>query len=859
MKNYYLEDGTKLTVDESKPLGSGGEGTIYLHASDPSVLLKIYKKQALKRSSDLEDKVRAMVEKKPRLLHHKGLTIIAWPQRLVYDSGRHFVGYLMSRVDAKNNLSHVITPGLQKKKFPKLTFYDRVVISINLALVMDYLHKNESVIGDINTSDFFVYPGLQIGVVDTDSFQVKNEDGKVYHCNVFTPDYTPPEVVRATKNKDKRVERTPNNDNYGLAILIFQTLMMGVHPFSARIKKPTFDGNAINYCMEKEIFPYHTSDPDIIPPKNAMPFSFFPKELQELFIKAFEPYKPDHERPTADNWVQSLRTLKESLKKCRKKKAHQYPDHFKKCPICLREKTKDHDSLQKHFTKISTLLVTYKTDSQPVVVKENEYLYQTLSGRVFKTKKRKEHALMFSEKRLRQYRLDKRIEKFHKDTPKALKPHVLTPEKLIYKDDDIVGYTFKAHNKLYKLTTFLKSTKFGKQKITLKTRVHAARKVASLFKTLEKLRTPVELHHLFIDEHQNILIPDIAFLKKSDEVNPVHFDKEAHTPQEHYYAKAWEKYQEELEAEEEEAAEAAAEETRVLDVPEEEEEDFAFEESYTTRVQQDMEEGLEVPPRVESYDEHGIETLRFALAVIIHQIIHKVHPFSGTFNGTEKPKSYFIEHNVYLHMQHTDEADISKKAILVEAFPGPYQRAMKKALHIEDPPHIKRPSPTRWERLLGKVERGLKACEKSAYHRYHRRMRSCSVCAEEQAEKNADKRAFYKEAEKRPVDYAISSNRLVNKGLLAAALLGLLFWVNTHGTIGVEALDAFADNLATIQVYFEVGLLFALVALIWVATLIVNIFRDRRISKSRRRLIWKNVRGNLIYASLFIVVGVFWL
>ena len=107
----------------------------------------------------------------------------------------------MSRVGAKNNLSHVITPGLQKKKFPNITWYDRLVIAINLSLVTSFLHKNNCVIGDINTSDFFVYSGFEIGVVDTDSFQVV-ENKKVYHCNVFTPDYTPPEVIRAKKNSN---------------------------------------------------------------------------------------------------------------------------------------------------------------------------------------------------------------------------------------------------------------------------------------------------------------------------------------------------------------------------------------------------------------------------------------------------------------------------------------------------------------------------------------------------------------------------------------------------------------------------------------------------------------------------------
>lgn len=289
MKSYYLEDGSKILVDDTKPIGSGGEGSVFKLAKNPNVLVKVYTERALERMPEIVDKIKAMVQKKPGLLDYNGLTIIAWPSYVIYDDRKKFVGYLMRRVQAKNQLSHVITPGLQKTKFPNITWYDRLVISINLAKVMSFIHKNDTVIGDINTSDFFVYPGFEIGVVDTDSFQVSSET-KLYHCKVFTPDYTPPEVIEAKKKSTVELKRIPNHDNYGLAILIFQILMMGVHPFSARIKGVMgFDGNAINYNMEHEIFPYSTLNSNIIPPKNSMPFGFFPKQIQVYyFLRMFE-------------------------------------------------------------------------------------------------------------------------------------------------------------------------------------------------------------------------------------------------------------------------------------------------------------------------------------------------------------------------------------------------------------------------------------------------------------------------------------------------------------------------------------------------------------------------------------------
>src|SRR3989339_2022507 len=216
MKKYFLEDGSKILIDDTKPIGSGGEGSVFKLAKNPNILVKIYSERALERMPDIEVKIKAMVNKKPGLLDYNGLTIIAWPSYVIYDENKKFIGYLMRRVQAKNQLSHVITPGLQKTKFPNITWYDRLVISINLAKVMSYIHKNDTVVGDINTSDFFVYPGFEIGVVDTDSFQFTAQN-RLYKCVVFTPDYTPPEVIEEKKRSSIEVKRIPNHDNYGLA------------------------------------------------------------------------------------------------------------------------------------------------------------------------------------------------------------------------------------------------------------------------------------------------------------------------------------------------------------------------------------------------------------------------------------------------------------------------------------------------------------------------------------------------------------------------------------------------------------------------------------------------------------------
>ena len=55
--------------------------------------------------------------------------------------------------------------------------------------------------------------------MDTDSFQV-HEGGKHWFCEVGVATHQAPEMQG--KSSYKGIVRTPNHDNFGLAVLIFQ-------------------------------------------------------------------------------------------------------------------------------------------------------------------------------------------------------------------------------------------------------------------------------------------------------------------------------------------------------------------------------------------------------------------------------------------------------------------------------------------------------------------------------------------------------------------------------------------------------------------------------------------------------------
>src|SRR5690606_1058544 len=118
-----------------------------------------------------------------------------------------------------------------------------------------------------------------------------------------------------------------------------------------------------------------------------------PKQIQDLFTRAFDKHNDVINRPTADEWVTALRVVKDNIKKCRKNKAHFYPSHFQKCPICAREQTKDYDYLLDYFKTISRKYVKYDTDDKEIIVDENHVYDETLASKSYTLKNSKRLAV----------------------------------------------------------------------------------------------------------------------------------------------------------------------------------------------------------------------------------------------------------------------------------------------------------------------------------------------------------------------------------------------------------------------------------------------------------------------------------
>src|SRR5205085_2977941 len=118
--------------------------------------------------------------------------------------------------------------------------------------------------------------------VDTDSFQVRDpQTGTVYRCPVGKPDFTPAELQGETF---REVDRTPEHDRFGLAVLLFLLLMEGTHPFAGSYTVP---GDPPPYAerIRMGYFPYGTRPVVYRPMAVAPPFELIAPPIRELFLR----------------------------------------------------------------------------------------------------------------------------------------------------------------------------------------------------------------------------------------------------------------------------------------------------------------------------------------------------------------------------------------------------------------------------------------------------------------------------------------------------------------------------------------------------------------------------------------------
>lgn len=334
MRLQRLSDGQRILLDTNAPLGAGGEARIYAVPPDETFAAKIYHKP----NDETARKLGVMLANPPEDAAASEQLLIAWPVDLLrtLDIQRRVVGYLMPRVSGMHPLFEFYNPLTRRQQHPLSNTLYLHRTARNLAAAVRALHARGYVIGDINESNILVTDTALVTLVDTDSFQVRDpQSGAVYRCPVGKPEFTPPELQGKTF---VQMDRTPEHDLFGLAVLIFLLLMEGTHPFAGVYQgadePPSYDARIL-----AGHFPYGSRRAPYKPMPAAPPFEMLHPTLRQLFRRCFEDgHANPQARPDAQTWQTALAEAEAALVTCAANAQHRYGDHLSVCPWCERTK-----------------------------------------------------------------------------------------------------------------------------------------------------------------------------------------------------------------------------------------------------------------------------------------------------------------------------------------------------------------------------------------------------------------------------------------------------------------------------------------------------------------------------------------
>src|SRR5499426_1568011 len=232
----------------------------------------------------------------------------------------------MKKISQAEEVHALHSPKSRLQKFPEASWAFLIYVAANIARAVAAVHEHGLVIGDLNPKNILVTRKATVYLLDVDSFQVSAE-GKNYRCEGGFPEYTPPEL-QGVAFRD--VDRVQEHDCFGVAVVIFQLLFMGRHPFSGRYL------DAGEMPLERAIREFrfaYGADAEarkMRQPPGTLALDSMPTPLVDLFRRAFL----STDRPRPREWIEPLDALAKALKKCDSHSGHNYYSELRDCPWC---------------------------------------------------------------------------------------------------------------------------------------------------------------------------------------------------------------------------------------------------------------------------------------------------------------------------------------------------------------------------------------------------------------------------------------------------------------------------------------------------------------------------------------------
>lgn len=300
-------------------IGEGGEGIVYVVADRPGMLAKI-----AKDPEGLEPKLNALLALRSNRLTTAG----AWPVEPVLDASGKTVGYVMEYYPDTSLLHTVFQTKSRVKILPHADYSFLIRVAKNLATCVHLVHADGLVVGDLNESNVLVSGNALVRLIDCDSFQVSYGEFR-QTCDVGKGEMLPPEL-QGTSLAGKW--RTQHQDLFPLAVLIFQILMLGRHPFAGRASSD--EDVPLEDAIRRGWYAYSDPATPLTPPP-GITLGWLPPEIRDAFQRSFT-LAPE-QRTSAVEWHGLLDRFEGQLAACPNHGRHTYWRMVESCPWCALE------------------------------------------------------------------------------------------------------------------------------------------------------------------------------------------------------------------------------------------------------------------------------------------------------------------------------------------------------------------------------------------------------------------------------------------------------------------------------------------------------------------------------------------
>ncbi len=331
-------DGRLVTLGP-RPLKGGGQAAVFPVVGHDETVVKIYREAP---GAEQERRLQRMLNMTPlggRPIGPGQPPELAWPTAVARSREGRFLGYAMRRFGEPGHVQLVglFTRAQRLRLFPERTDW-RFMLGVgwNLAFMTARMHHDGLVVGDFSSNNVVVDADGFVTFLDCDSIAFTDSvTREEFPCLMQTADYAAPERLAGGP-------ATRRSDDFALAVLIYQLLTAGNHPFGGVPHDSESETTVKDNIAASRS--YVARPGCVIVPRSVIDPTVLPPVLLDLARRAFGPGVTDPAaRPGAAEWLRALDEERRLAKVCPDRPRHSYGSHLPTCPWCARAAVTGHD------------------------------------------------------------------------------------------------------------------------------------------------------------------------------------------------------------------------------------------------------------------------------------------------------------------------------------------------------------------------------------------------------------------------------------------------------------------------------------------------------------------------------------